>query len=402
MRLSPGILLGCSRLFGIASDRIGGLVLPWFLLGITGNAAKTSTLMSIYKIPVIGFAIVLGILAHKLGAKVAYISATGLLIITLLLTCALYAAHGLTFGWLVPVSLVLGAGESLQSISLTTFIVEVSNEVNLPRYYSFVEVADAVSTFLGPLIGGLIMSTGSHFGLMAQAAFLAVSIGLFMRVPGDHALDQEKERRLGIRELLSNLREVASATTMPRLALVWVILNIQGGILFLLVVLIGRGFLHMDAVSVATALSAAGAGAVIGSLLSSWTMRRRPLSVAVYTFGPGLIGSGLLIATVATRHGAYLPFACFLIDLSSSMAFVLTLVWNAEVYRQLKAKSVVTGLRASFSGLVVAIATLALCSSAVFSRLLLSTVVYTSLFLILLVLIAGIKPPSPWSNRREI
>jgi hypothetical protein len=47
---------------------------------------------------------------------------------------------------------------------------------------------------------------------------------------------------------------------------------------------------------------------------------------------------------------------------------------------------------------LVALSTLALCSSAAFAQLLMSTVAYTILFLFLLLLIAGIKPPLPWSS----
>jgi MFS family permease len=396
MNISPGVILWMSRLLAILSERVRGLVLPWVFLGITAGAAKTSYLASIYQIPSVALAFFLGILAHKIGAKSSYVAATLLSIAVLLFIYMLYLTHGLSFPRLAALSLALGIGECIQRISLNTFIVGLSQAVNLTRYYSMAEVADAVSTFVGPILGGLIIVTGTRNGLLADSVLLFLSLVFFARIPKNNIGYQEDERRIDLRDILKNIKQLASATSMPLLLFVSLLLNIQGGTLILLIVIIGRAFLHLNSVAVATSISAAGAGAVFGSAFSGWTQKRKPVWVALYTFLPGLIGSGLLIATVLTRSRYLLPLSCFLIDLSSSIAFVLVLVWNAELSKQIRAKSVVTGIRATLSGASVILGTLALCSSAAFSRLIISAVTYFILFLTLLLVVARTRHPSPW------
>jgi MFS family permease len=142
MNISPGVILWMSRLLAILSERVRGLVLPWVFLGITAGAAKTSYLASIYQIPSVALAFFLGILAHKIGAKSSYVAATLLSIAVLLFIYMLYLTHGLSFPRLAALSLALGIGECIQRISLNTFIVGLSQAVNLTRYYSMAEVSN--------------------------------------------------------------------------------------------------------------------------------------------------------------------------------------------------------------------------------------------------------------------
>ena len=394
--LSTGNFLWISRLFGITSERIRGLVLPWLFLAVTGSTTRTSILVSAYQLPGAVLGVVLGLLIHRFGARNSFQTASALLVTLVTTLYFLYLNGELSFAILVLLSVLLGASENFQSVSLSTYTIGLAKTVNLSHYYARVEIADALSTIAGPLFGGLLVATGTQNGLLADAACLSISFFLFRRILASEPRESEIHHDTNRKNAFFHAVRVMLRPEMRPLLFVSFLLNIQGGTLLLLIVVIGRAFLHLGSVSVAFSASAAGVGAIVGSALSRWILQKSPLAAALIIFPPGLLGSILLYVTIVKRASFCLPLGCFLIDLSSSAAFVLVLVWNANILHDVYEKSIISGFRASISALLMILATLLLCSSATAFRLSVSTAVYSVLFLVLFVSVARLKQPSPW------
>lgn len=336
--------LVASQGVSILGDRLAEVALPLAVLDRTGGLALAG---------LVGAANVAAgfLLPHALGRLVDRRDPWRLLVAADLARTALYATialvvavDALPLALLLPLAAATGLADVLAAIAGTTALAGAAPPEGLLRANSRLESADAGASLAGPALAGLLVTAvGPWAALALDAATFAASAALLAGRPARPATSPATSSatgRVGERPSDPAAHQGAEGgSDGPRLgarhvaALVWrapplraalvstIGLGVHVGGVVLALVAIGRDALGLSAAATGAVVAAAGAGALLSSLLVTPRLGAVPWPRALRAT---LVVSAvaLAIAGVAPTF-AVLAAATLVMDAAVSSAFVV-------------------------------------------------------------------------------
>ncbi|WP_444685742.1 MFS transporter [Alkalicoccus luteus] len=222
--------------------------------------------------------------------------------------------------WLLGAGLfVIGAAGLFFRVSFGALVPQVAGRKRLVEAHGWFEGADAVSTFAGPVLAGVILSAyGTAAVLAVDAATYAVSfLGIaFLTLKEKPVAKQPSSKE----PLLAGMRMLITGSRQQFITMQHVILNSTTTAAVLLVIIYTSESVGFAAWQTGVVLSAAGAGNITAVLLLRSVSRLAWSSL--YGGLMLLAAAGLLLISV-TEALLLLALGMFLFDGALSMAFVL-------------------------------------------------------------------------------
>lgn len=282
---------------------VTAIAMPLLVLALTNSPAQAGLVAAARSLPYIALGLPAGALIDRWDRR------------TVMMWCDLARALAmasvplawftgiLTTTQLLIVPLVYGSAVSFSNIAQVAALPRLVAKEQLAAAQAYNTGSLGVAALIGPGIGGLIIGLGRSTAEGAAIAFLVDAITNVIdlillatirrpfqiaRLPGRQHLRQEIVA--GLRYLWADrpIRLLAIMNMVHRVCL--------GGVVVLVVVVLGRDSLGADPAALGLIVGAAGAGGLLGSLLTPWLQRRLalgPLTVAIvalHGIGIGLVG----------------------------------------------------------------------------------------------------------------
>ncbi len=299
-----------SLLAAEAVGQIGNMMVfvagPWFVLEITGSAARTGIVTGALALGAVIPAVLGGPLVDRLGHKRSSVLADLASAATVAAVPLLYLADILQFWQLVVLMFVLSSINSQGDTARYALVPFLADQAKMPieRANGADRAIVRLGQVVGPILGGLlIVAIGAANVLFVDAvSFIVSAILVAVGVPAA-ANRGELIEAAGGRSYLAELREGLRFIRVHTVLLSMILIATVGNFLDkpLMVVILPVYFktIYGSPTSLGLALGAFGAGALAGSLLfgavgRSW--RRRATFLSCWVLGP-LVIFGTLATT---------------------------------------------------------------------------------------------------------
>lgn len=336
-------------LFGNAILRF---VLPLYVLDATGNAAIFGGILALSMIPTVLLSPIGGVIADRFPRqRIMYVLDFA--------TAALVAAFLLVFGAgggvaaVAVMMMLLSVIQACYQPSVMSAIPLLSSDENLMAANGVAMQVQAVSTLLGPILGGILYARVGVFPILAASAvcfFASAILELFIRIP------YEKPGRTGgaVTQIRSDLGDALHFLRREKPQL-WGFLFIMAAInLFLSALFIVglpyliKTFLGLSAELYSYAEAALGLGSILGGLLSVVMAKRMAFRQSYLLVGvtailmlPIVLALALGLAPLAT-YGIIV--VCVLVGMGCSALFSIF----AQTYLQQQTPTPLLGKVSSF------------------------------------------------------
>ncbi|MTQ96692.1 MFS transporter [Pseudoflavonifractor sp. BIOML-A16] len=336
-------------LFGNAILRFA---LPLYVLDATGNAAIFGGILALSMIPTVLLSPIGGVIADRFPRqRIMYVLDFA--------TAALVAAFLLVFGAgggvaaVAVMMMLLSVIQACYQPSVMSAIPLLSSDENLMAANGVAMQVQAVSTLLGPILGGILYARVGVFPILAASAvcfFASAILELFIRIP------YEKPGRTGgaVTQIRSDLGDALHFLRREKPQL-WGFLFIMAAInLFLSALFIVglpyliKTFLGLSAELYSYAEAALGLGSILGGLLSVVMAKRMAFRQSYLLVGvtailmlPIVLALALGLAPLAT-YGIIV--VCVLVGMGCSALFSIF----AQTYLQQQPPPPLLGKVSSF------------------------------------------------------
>lgn len=314
-----------ARAVSILGDRVGELVLPFFVLEYTGSAFIAGLVGAANHVPAL-------ILAPWVGVGVDRWSKVRIMVLADLVRAVALALLVVSILWgrLSPELLMfsvflLGIGDVWFLTAARAFLPSLVGRKRLVAANGMLEAADAATTLTGPALGGLLLQTlAMASALAANAASFVVSAVLLSLVrlpPRSAAPTTAGAWRSGL-DLVAGFRALWVVPQQRLLQVVLLGLNFQSGAIVLLIVALARDVLGLSGLSVGMVLTGAGMGGLMTSALVAPRLTRAPWGP---TFGLLLLAMAGATVALSMAGGALDAFlANAVLDGAAALAFVVS------------------------------------------------------------------------------
>jgi MFS family permease len=332
LRHSGFRLLAGGQLASNVGDAFYMVALPWYVLADHGGALLLGTVLAAYGIPRTVLLTVGGQAADRWHPWTVMMASDGVRALALAGMAAAAAAGPARAVILVPIAVVLGAGEGMFLPGSFAIIPELLPDEDLQAGNALVSASTQLATLIGPALGGAMVALigpSPAFGLDA-ASFVVSALTLTRVGAVKHATRASltaTPAQDGQHDQPSTPGEDASgATVLGTLRaeraiqialLVTIVANLgSGGIDGVALPSLAHGPLHTGAGGFGGLIAAFGAGALIGTLASAQIGRlRRPavtgsiafmieaVAMAVVPYLGGVFGAGAAIVLTGVMNG---------------------------------------------------------------------------------------------------
>ncbi len=275
---------------------------------LAGTALDVGLVNGARWLPYMLFGLVAGAMVDRLRRRPVMIVADLVRAALLVMVPALAFTHHLSIGALAGFMAVFGLFSLLGDAATQAFVPRVVRRPLLTQAHARIDQSSAVAQTGGPaLAGGLVSLVGAPWAVIVDAASYLFSAAMLAGIRLDEPKSAPVERRSIWREVREGLAFVYRHRTLAPLAIgthAWFICNGVAGAVFVPFVLRS---LRLPAFAVGLALSAAGVGSLVGSLLATRLGER---------FGAGRVMivcqmlSGLAFAIVALALNGWLAWLC--------------------------------------------------------------------------------------------
>ncbi len=267
--------LVAAETISVLGTRMTYLALPWFVLVTTGSPSRMSLVLAAEILPMAILGIPSGALVQRLGSRTTMLIADFARAPILASIPILYSAGVLDFGVLLAIVALLGAFAPPYFAAQRTILPELvgESETRMSQANSSIEGGSALAALIGPaLAGALIPFLGASNVLYVDAAtYLVAFLLVLVFVPGRKAIAGAAEHGV-----LAGLRFLASDRLLGPLALTVTAFGfLAAGMSAGLPV---YAYDEFDGHSWIAGLfyAALGAGAVVGSVLAIFVVKRVP------------------------------------------------------------------------------------------------------------------------------
>jgi MFS family permease len=265
-------LWGSSALSNLA-DGVLKVALPLVAVRYTQSPILVAGLTLALTLPWLLFALPAGALADRLDRRRAMVGAN-LVRATLLGILALCTVADLGSIWLLyAVALLVGTAETIYDTSAQSILPLVVPRERLVRANGRLYAAELTANeFVGPPLGGVLVSAGVALSFAAPAGFWVVAVGLLLLVRGSFRV--ERERRTTMRaDIAEGLRFLWRNQVLRTLAVMVGVSNFATSALWSVLVLYAVGpasAMGLSEAGYGLLLTASAAGSLVGSFVAEW------------------------------------------------------------------------------------------------------------------------------------
>lgn len=354
----PNILkLVLSQSISTLGNQVAALAIPWIVLERTGSASQTGLVAFTTGVAAIGGALIGGVLVDRFGPKRVSIVADLLSSVTLLLIPLFVFLNFLPLWLLIFLQFFGTLFDAPGATARDTMVPNVAKEDDLPiiKVGSYQEATQGLAQLVGPLIGGLaITSIGSSNTLVITAFLFVITALIVSRI----ILRKHKHTSTGKKfEVINEFKQGLSFIKKDKLILNFTIIGTFFVAIFapLATVILPSWFNenNLTASSLGIFLAVQAVGLVIGSILFSSISTK--VSITFWFNLTNFSGVILYILLIAFTPGS-IPslIISFILGLSSAGLFPII----NNVYYKKTPESILGRVNGTTSAIVLAVAPL--------------------------------------------
>lgn len=328
-------LLAGGQLTSNIGDAFYAVALPWYVLATHGGALLLGTVLAAYGVPRTALVAVSGHASDRWKPWTMMMAADAVRALSVGALAVVALRGPASAAWLVPIGVVLGAGEGLFLPASFSIVPSLLPDDDLQAGNALTSGGAQLAMLVGPAVGGAVVSLvgpATAFGVDAVSFMVSAATLLGVRArqrrggsapsgakapgiaegllavevaAGDGGADGRADGRVG--EPGSNLpltllRFVASERVLQLALAVTVAANLgSGGMGDVALPSLVHGPFHSGARGYGALIAAFGGGALLGTLVAAQSRRaRRPLIVASWVF----LTEAVLMAFVPYLGGA--------------------------------------------------------------------------------------------------
>ncbi|WP_404451375.1 MFS transporter [Virgibacillus necropolis] len=318
------LLLWLGQLVSIFGGRFSELVIPWIILEVTSSPIKAAIVAISTHIAPLLFSLPVGVWIENRPKKKIAMSAE--LIRAIMMSFLVLVIYIDQFNIFVISSIlfITGIAGLFFTISVNTILPGIAGRKRLVEAHNHMEAADAISTLIGPLLAGFVLTAiGAAATLGIDAfSFLLSFIGIACltikeKVPEKNLQANKKD---SWKQILYGIKLLFSTKIQQFITLNHMVLNFSTHAISLLAIVYANQVLGLTATQTGILLSGAGAGNIVGIFL----MNRVKYMYWNKLYGTILFVSGVGVILIALSPNMWSAFAgMFLFDGALSMAFVI-------------------------------------------------------------------------------
>lgn len=317
-------------------DACYAVALPWYVLAVHGGTALLGTLLVAYGIPRTGLIAIGGWASDRWEPRTVMLASDLARCLGVAALAAVAASRPARIALLIPIAVVLGAGEGLFLPASYSVLPSLVPSGDVQAANGLTTSGTQLATLAGPAIGGVLVAVASpSLAFALDAVSFAVSAATLARlravprvptatrVPATDVADATPAAE----ESMSTFAFFRSSRVLQVIVLLTVTANLGSeGVDYVALPTLAHGPLRSGAGGYGLILAAFGAGALIGAMIAGQTRPpRRPGVVAVlgfevsgicilaipflgHTLGVAAIG---VVSGVTVAFGNVLCFAAF-------------------------------------------------------------------------------------------
>lgn len=304
------------------ADGVFKIALPLLAIQFTQSPTLVAALTVAATLPWLLFALTAGALADRLDRRRLMLWAN---LSRALLAAVLAAVVLLDVGsmWaLYAVALMVGVAETLYDTSAQSILPQVVHRDQLSRANGRLYAVELTANqFVGPPLGGLLVTIGVVAGFAAPAALWLAAAGVLFLVPGAFRTEREVKTTLRF-DIGEGLRFLWNQKILRTLAVMTGVFNFASNAAFAVLVLFAVGpasEMKLSEVGFGLLLTASALGAFVGSFIAEWAEARlgRSKSLTLTIFG-----AAMLVGAPALTDSPYVLGPIFFVG------GMLIVLWN--------------------------------------------------------------------------
>jgi MFS family permease len=275
----------------------------WLALQLSNSAFVVGLVTTAMSLPVLLFSLNAGVVVDRNDKlRIVKIAQTLLSLQAGTLWYLTWSGR-LTIPWLLGLATMNGLISAYEIPARQSLVIELVGREDLPGAIALNSSGFNIARVVGPSVGAIIIA---QFGIawcfgVNALSYVAVLAGLFMiRLPAWVRPEHLASPLEGIREGVRYMRETPSIRALMSFVTVYSILGVP---YLVMMPVVARDQLHLDAAGYGALLACVGIGGVTGALslaaLGDRMGRMRVLEISAYTF------SALLIAFSLVRNHVY-------------------------------------------------------------------------------------------------
>ncbi|HEX5402483.1 MAG TPA: MFS transporter [Pseudonocardiaceae bacterium] len=298
-------LLTGGQLASNFGDAFYAVALPWYVLAEHGGALLLGTVLVAYGVPRTVLLAVGGHASDRWRPWTVMMASDGVRTVAAAALAVAAATGPARIEILVPIAVVLGAGEGLFLPGSFSIVPSLLPDEDLQAGNALSSSGTQLATLVGPAVGGALVA------FVGPAPAFAVDAATFLLSALSLAGVRSAQRRVPVEPPVVDVTEAARPTTLRRLLrtepVLLVILLVSlaanlgsGGLVEVALPALAHGPLHSDAVGYGGLIAAFGAGALIGTIVAAQVRTpRRPAIAGSIAF----LGEAVFMAVIPYLGG---------------------------------------------------------------------------------------------------
>lgn len=260
----------------------------------TGSGKWVSALLIADFLPAIVLGLTTGPLVDRLSRRRVMVSAD---LVRFLVFCALPFAQSAT--QIIALAAVAGFATGFFRPAVYAGLPNLVDDAELPNAQGLLQAADAMTTVLGPLAGGVLVAVSNpDWAYGMNAVTFLVSAVLILRIPA-HLLQVAQAATEGHwRDVAEGLKLIGGSRALLTVLIAWNVSMLGNAGINVAEVALAKVSFHAGDFGFGLMLASAGFGLVFGSLRVGSMVDRRDLA-KVYVTGLAMMATGIGAAAVA-------------------------------------------------------------------------------------------------------
>lgn len=266
---SPFAFLWGAQFLSQFGDSVFQVAFIWLVLDLTGSKTLTGAAAAVAYIPSLLFGIAAGFLIDRWNRRRVMAGADLARALLLAVGSVLLLSGRLNAAGLAAIAFGMATGSVLFNPARDSLLPELVPGPRLPRANAWVQLSQQAAWLAGPLAAGAVIAAGSVRATFPFcAALFGISFALLLGLRGFGRAHRGPSPPPGyFRDFLDGMRAILADRTLMMLLLLTALDNLLiMGPSVMMVVLV-RDTLHLDAKSFAVAESAYGVGMILGTIL---------------------------------------------------------------------------------------------------------------------------------------
>ena len=300
---------------------------PWLVLSLSGSSLWVGLTSFAANIPGLLFTLTGGLLADRFDRKRVTLILQAIQFFVILMMVVLLITGLLRVWIIIVISFIVGLTDALCNPSLQTIVPSLVVKKDIAKAVSLNSTQFNLSRILGPVIAGIVIA---RFGIVAcfsanAASYLPYFIAIWFIYPGK--MDKSMREPIEIRpiEQFQEIRKLLKIRKVQLPLITVFVANLFCGPLITFCPVIVRDVFHLGIHSFGWAMTALGAGALIGASFTFIPLpailgRKKLVAVAA-------IMQGLLVIAIALNHSFLL--LCLLLFFAGTVQIIINISANA-------------------------------------------------------------------------